>query len=404
MTLSPMDDRPVHQIAEPIRHVGTSDRNFYDRYYFNCHPRLGTADAGSAEMPWFIFGLGVYPNLGVSDCFVVVRRGDDHLVVRGSRALGADRDDLRIGPFRVVVVEGLARLRISLEPGHGDVSFDLEFNADAPAALEPRHFQRQLERVTFDTQRFVQTGDWTGSITVDGNRYEVTPETWRGNRDRSWGIRPVGEAEPPGRRAADSDNASFFWIYAVMRFDDFAVVSIVQEKRDGERVMDDARLIWADPARGVQWLGRVEHDVTFVPGSREPVAATLRFLKPSGATTTVECTPRLANFIGFGTGYGLEQDWRHGMWQGDEKVEARRLKVSEFDPTMKLFCPVDHLSSFALTDADGTVHQGEGLFEFAVIGPHDQYGYTSYIDVAAGDVAPGDVAAGDVAAGDAAAE
>ncbi len=35
--LSPLDDYPVHQISEPMRHVGTSDRNFYDRYYFNIH-------------------------------------------------------------------------------------------------------------------------------------------------------------------------------------------------------------------------------------------------------------------------------------------------------------------------------------------------------------------------------
>ncbi|MEZ4652024.1 MAG: hypothetical protein R3E12_00040, partial [Candidatus Eisenbacteria bacterium] len=98
--------------------------------------------------------------------------------------------------------------------------------------------------------------------------------------------------------------------------------------------------------------------------------------------TTVTAEPKLANYLGFGTGYGLEQDWRHGMWQGDEKVEALRLKVSEIDPTMKLFCPVDHLASFTLTDADGTVHTGEGLFEFAVIGPHDQYGFRDYVDVA----------------------
>jgi len=35
--LSSMDDYPIHQIAAPILHVGTSDRNFYDRYYFNLH-------------------------------------------------------------------------------------------------------------------------------------------------------------------------------------------------------------------------------------------------------------------------------------------------------------------------------------------------------------------------------
>ena len=41
MTLSPLDDYPVHQIPEVMRHVGTSDRNFYDRYYFNAFPLTG---------------------------------------------------------------------------------------------------------------------------------------------------------------------------------------------------------------------------------------------------------------------------------------------------------------------------------------------------------------------------
>ncbi|MGV9861971.1 hypothetical protein ACWDV6_04910, partial [Rhodococcus koreensis] len=75
--LSPMDDYPIHQVAEPIRRVATSDRNFYDRYYFNCYP--------SDESDLFlIIGLGQYPNLGVTDAFAVLRRGDDHIVVRGS--------------------------------------------------------------------------------------------------------------------------------------------------------------------------------------------------------------------------------------------------------------------------------------------------------------------------------
>ena len=378
MTLSEMDDYPIHQIAEVIRHVGTSDRNFYDRYYFNCHH-------GSPDDPWLIIGLGVYPNLGVTDCFAVVRHGDEHIVVRGSKALGANRNELRVGPFLVEVMEGLQTLRVRLEPGHGDLSFDLVFDADGPAALEPRHFQRQLERVTFDTMRFVQTGRWSGSLTVDGRDFEVEPETWRGNRDRSWGVRPVGEAEPPGRRAANTDATSFFWIYSVMRFDDYAVSVLVQELRTGERIMGDARRIWNDPAREPEWLGCVEHDVRFVPGGREPAAATLRFVKPSGDTISVDCDPQLANFIGFGTGYGLEQDWRHGMWQGEEKVESVRHRVSELDATMKLFCPADYLATFRLTDADGAVVHGQGLFEFSVIGPHDQYGFTEYTDVAPAD-------------------
>ena len=35
MTVTSWDDYPVHQSADWIAHPATSDRNFYDRYYFN---------------------------------------------------------------------------------------------------------------------------------------------------------------------------------------------------------------------------------------------------------------------------------------------------------------------------------------------------------------------------------
>ncbi|MCY4669114.1 MAG: hypothetical protein OXC29_14165, partial [Rhodococcus sp.] len=249
MTLSPLDDYPVHQIAETIRHVGTSDRNFYDRYYFNCYP---------TESPdvFLIVGLGQYPNLGVMDAFAVLRRGDDHIVARMSKALGADRTDTTVGPLRIEVLEGLQKLRVVLEPGSEyDLSFDITFDATIPAALEPKHFRRQLERVTFDTSRFLQTGTWTGSLTVDGEDFAIDPKTWRGNRDRSWGVRPVGEAEPQGRRAVDGIQ-NFFWIYAVMQFDEFTISVIMQEDEQGRRIVEEAMRVWPDEAREHQWRGR----------------------------------------------------------------------------------------------------------------------------------------------------
>ena len=71
--LSSWDDYPVHQIPEPIRYVGTSDRNFYDRYYFNMH--------GSSDELFLVFGLGQYPNLGVQDAFAGLRAGGGDTLV-----------------------------------------------------------------------------------------------------------------------------------------------------------------------------------------------------------------------------------------------------------------------------------------------------------------------------------
>ena len=114
MTLSPLDDYPVHQAALPIRQVTTSDRNFYDRYYFNCHP-------GTDEL-MLIVGVGQYTNLGVTDAFALARHGSTHRVVRASRELGADRMDTSVGPFRVEVLEGLRRddlFTVVFDPGSG---------------------------------------------------------------------------------------------------------------------------------------------------------------------------------------------------------------------------------------------------------------------------------------------
>src|SRR5258707_10838602 len=65
--LGPTDEFPIHQIPQPISWPGSSDRNFYDRSYFNAHDRTGDI--------FLISGIGYYPNLGVKDAFVLVRRG-----------------------------------------------------------------------------------------------------------------------------------------------------------------------------------------------------------------------------------------------------------------------------------------------------------------------------------------
>ncbi|HZR48952.1 MAG TPA: hypothetical protein VFB06_05480 [Streptosporangiaceae bacterium] len=125
MTLSPLDDYPVHQIPEVMRHVGSSDRHFYDRYYFNAFPLAGDV--------MLIVGIGQYPNLGVTDAFALLRHGSLHQVVRASRELGADRMDTRVGPFNVEVIEGLKKLRVTLDPNEHNVSFEYFAIGDHPS-------------------------------------------------------------------------------------------------------------------------------------------------------------------------------------------------------------------------------------------------------------------------------
>ena len=361
MTLSPLDDYPVHQIAQPIRYPATSDRNFYDRYYFNCH-------AGTDEL-MLIIGMGQYPNLGVTDAFALARHGDTHRVVRASRELGADRMNTTVGPFRVEVIEGLRRLRVVLEPNEHDLEFDLTFEGSIPAHGEPRHFIRGQERVIFDSVRLAQTGRWTGYVRSGNAEFTITPDRWRGARDRSWGVRPVGESEPPGIQARNP--AQFYWMYAPMQFDEFSILAIVQEDADGNRILEEAVRVWPETAgREPQLLGRPEYKPRYAPGTREVQDATISFSPPGAAPLQVTVRPVQPVSLMVGTGYGLEQDWKHGMYQGpDLVVQGVCYDLAKPEDKARMWGMVDAVAVFECTDDGGSV-TGAGLFEYWALGKH----------------------------------
>jgi hypothetical protein len=213
--LGPLDDYPVHQVAEPMRHAGVTDRNFYDRYYFNGFDHDGRV--------MFVFGLGVYPNLGVMDSFLVTLVDGQHRVVRASRALdGADRLAPSVGPLSIEVVKPLEELRVRCASNEWGVHLDATWRGAMAVHPEPRHRLREHGRLVFDSFRMAQTGGWDGELVTPEGSFTLSGANWWGTRDRSWGIRPVGESEPAGIRALDPP--SWFWVYAPIRFRDHTVI------------------------------------------------------------------------------------------------------------------------------------------------------------------------------------
>jgi hypothetical protein len=364
VTLSPLDDYPIHQVPQVMRHVGTSDRNFYDRYYFNCHP--------CSDELMLIIGLGQYPNLGVSDAFALVRRGSLHRVVRASRELGDDRMNTAVGPFQVSVIEGLRRLRVVLDANPHGLSFDLTWESAIPAQLEPRHYLRWQERVVFDSMRLAQTGRWSGSITIDGETIDVTPDHWWGSRDRSWGVRPVGEPEPPGIQVKNP--GTFYWLYAPIQFDDHSILCIVQEDEKGRRLLEEAVRVWPDEKRDPEYLGRPEYRPAYAEGTRDVVSATISFNPPGGKPFDVQATPILPVHMMVGTGYGLEPDWKHGMYQGpDLMVQGASYDIRKDEDAARMWGMIDAVARFQYEDPDNGGRVGYGLFEYWALGPHPSF-------------------------------
>lgn len=356
MPLSPLDEFLAHQTPDTIDHVATSDRNFYDRYYFNMH-------ACSDEL-FVITGLGQYPNLGVTDAFITVSIGHEQHTVRASRELGSDRLDTSVGPLSVEVIEGLRVLRIRCEENEWGIAADLTFTGTVPALEEPRTFIRQYGRVIQDVTRFAQVGVWEGTLTVAGRTFEVTPDVWKGVRDRSWGIRPVGEREAPGIRSRQAqDGYGFRHDWIPMQFDDFMIKVQIDQDADGNRHVEESMRVWNIDAGGaVEQLGRPEVDIEYISGTREMRRATVRTTDPDGKPIVVTNTPLRTLYLAAGSGYVPDGKWGHGYYQGPLKVEGVVHDLSDPAERRKYAILNETLCRFELSTGEVGYGMHENLF------------------------------------------
>lgn len=378
-SLSSADELPVHQTAEVIRHVATSDRNFYDRYYFCAFPRSGGA--------MVVIGMGVYPNLGVHDGFVAVATGGRQRVVRASRPL-LDRTDLAVGPLGIEVLEPLHQLRVTCAGADHQVSLDLTWTGSGPAFEEARHQWRSHGRTMIDTMRFAQTGRWEGWIEAAGERIEVDADEWWGTRDRSWGVRPIGEDEPAGIHGLGLVEEGFLWNYAPMQFADHTLLYMCQERSDGRRDLESAVRVWHDPTRPPERLGRPEHHHELDPGTRFASRSTLAFSEAPGGGFEVAVEVLHPLYLQVGTGYGRDPGWRHGMYQGpDLVVQDVDRAIDDVDGIERFL--VDAAARFTYADpATGARHEGHGLHEWGFFGPFPRYGLHDLLDGAGETAAP----------------
>ncbi|MEM9713784.1 MAG: hypothetical protein AAGA17_16310 [Actinomycetota bacterium] len=366
--LTPADDLPLHQTAEPIAHPGTGDRNHYDRYFFNGHTRDGSL--------FFSAAMGLYPNRQVIDgAFSVVRDGVQRSVLASGR-IPADRRRTQIGPVRIEVVEPLRTLRVIVDDD--ELGADLTFEARTAAWEEPRFTRYGHDtRLVMDYTRLTQWGRWSGSVEVDGERIVVDELDVVGVRDRSWGIRSVGEGETgvPGRAP------QFFWLWAPLHFDDYCLHFACNDSADGIPwytsgvVLPDVApggATWGPDAPGAA-VRAVDHEITWRPGTRRVERARL-VLEPWRADPIeVELEP-VVDFQMRGVGY-FHPEFRHGCWLGEEVVGHDTLVLADVDPIDFVNL---HIQSVVRATAGDEV--GVGVLEQLVIGPHEPTGLTGLAD------------------------
>lgn len=374
----PLDEYPIHQAPVSMAYPATTDKDFYDRNIFQVIPH------GNHDVQ-MICGFGVYPNLGVQDAFACIRVGTKQYSTRASDAFDDDRMKMHVGPIRIEIIEPLNKVRVICErqagdPANGDdtVAFDLTWTAAVPMHDEEFHQMRTGNRMLIQAQRFVGIGYWEGEMSVAGQSWTVDHNDWTGTRDRSWGIRPSGEAVPPGRWAAEIPPKLYhFWI--PMRFADFSTFLIVQEDPNGFRTLNEAVRLWGEASeQGTEQLGWPRFKVDYISGTRLPHGCAIDFQLRNGDPLRMDIEVLGSMALHLGCGYGADVDWSHGQWKGRDWVDSVMYDLE--DPAIKPRIPfgvIDHIAKATIGD-----QVGYGIFEHGSVGRHDPSGFADLMSVA----------------------
>ncbi|MGD9702508.1 MAG: hypothetical protein AB7Q42_07050 [Acidimicrobiia bacterium] len=365
--LTSFDDYPIHQASVPIAETATSDVNHYDRYFFNGYRRDGSL--------YFGLAMGLYPNRHVADsAFSVVREGALQVNVHASRRAPVDRRDANeVGPIRVEILEPLHRLRLTVDaPDHG-LRAELTFSSRSPAIQEPHFHMRAGVRVVFDYTRLTQFGTWSGWVEVDGERIDLTDDGTWGSRDRSWGIRPVGERAALGAPMAAPQ---FYWLWAPVNFDGFSTHFDINEHADGRRWHETG--FHAPDGGEPAAMRTVDYRIGWQPGTRWASWCEIDLVSWEDELTTVRLEP-MYHFQMLGIGYG-HPDWSHGVWKGELEVGGDRWALPVDDPTAPHHVHVQAVCRATCTRPGGEVVEGLGILEQLVIGEHRPSKLTGLVD------------------------
>ena len=360
------DEYPIHQTPDPIAFSGT-DRNFYDRYFFNGYTTDGEVFFGAA--------LGVYPHLNIIDAAFSVRIGDVQYSLHASRHLNMERMDTQVGPIRVEVVEPLQKLRVVVEDNEHQISADLTITGRHFPIEEPRTTRRNGPRIVQDVTRMTQLGTWSGWLRAGGREITLNEATTPGTRDRSWGVRQVGMRDPQPPVTPQEFQVWWYWLPA--HFADRVVHFYVNEDGAG-RAWNVAMIVVHDDGR-IEHLHDARLAVEFTPGTRFPCGGVVTARDESGGAYQVEvgAGPR---FFMTGLGY-MNPDWTHGLNKGPLALGYDEIVTSG---VVKHEAPYQHMQAFAplrMTLPGGEVLTGHGSFESIVMGRHDPTGLTSMFDV-----------------------
>lgn len=372
--LSKFDDYPIHQTPDPIARPASSDKDVYERYWFNGYSRAGDMYLG--------IGTALYPHLGIQDCGISVVHGGVQYAFHASARATDEPSDLQIGPFNLEITEPMKSCRVTLESNETDFACNLLFEGRTGCVEEPRHHFGRGLRSVMDTTRFTQLGHWSGWIEFGGKRLDLDREDTWGTKDRSWGIRPLIGGDTRGAPQPARMNGLFF-IWAPLHFDDVCLhYQLFEDTRGRPMFSVGAKLpVYESTAEipgveddAAEHMRNLEHQLTFKSGNRMITDATIAFTSiEDSARHEVKLEP-IFTYLMKGIGYSHPK-WVHGQWHGELAMGSESWSLDSVDEAAFENQHVQHLVRARYGDRVGI-----GVLEQNILGPYAPYGLEGAFD------------------------
>jgi hypothetical protein len=370
MALTKGDDFPIHQTSEPVAYSGT-DRNFYDRYFFNGYSPRPSDDQGE---DFFALAFGVYPHLNIADASFCVVRDGVQTDLHASRWLNMERMDLHVGPIALEVIEPLQRLALKVEAPEQGLFAHIVFTGRAFPVEEPRFIRRQGPRAFMDYTRLTQNGRYAGWIELDGVRRSV--DGCVGTRDRSWGVRPIGARDP--QETVPPAPPQFFWIWSPTNFETGSFFFHTND--DAAGAPWNRRAVWAPDGADPEAFSEMSDcgiEIAWKRGSRHAARAVVT-LREAGGERRLTFEPDY-EFLMNGLGYG-HPVWGHGLAHGALAVAREDRRLADVDMASPSHLHVQALCKVTSRDPGGRESVGRGVLEQLALGPHAPSGLTGVLD------------------------
>ena len=378
MPLTPLTTTWSTRRPRPIDRVYTSDRNFYDRYFFGAH-----TTRRATHMLW-----SRWASTRTSASSTPSPRSSSTARRSTSSAhraiLGSDRMNTTVGPIGVEIVEPLRTSRVYAEPNEHGLSFDMTFEgvdrslsrsrtscaAPATATRHGLHAHDAERPLVGHVHR--RRPDLRGRSRHSGGACATTrgasgPSAAASHRQRHRPTPDLAASTGTGRPSSSTTSAS-------------CTRSARTATARAGTPPSELLYPYAAAARP-EPLTVVSHDFKLKPGTRLLERGSLqRRSAADGKPVKITMTPKTTLYMS-GGGYSYLGGWRHGQYHGPLVVETEIVGSHRSRVVPKIGVHTQTICDYTV-EGLGDIGTGHGIFEFLFLGAYLPYGFKTFGDVA----------------------